>query len=45
MNAISPVARPFFRWNHDIIMNCGERGLKGLLSIQLTDTDVNKKMR
>lgn len=28
MNVLSPVARPFFRWNHDVIMGWGEEGLK-----------------
>lgn len=28
MNFIAPVARPFFRWNHDVIMGWGEEGLK-----------------
>lgn len=28
MNLIAPVAKPFFRWNHDTIMRWGEEGLK-----------------
>ena len=32
MNVISPVARPIFRWNHDVIMGWGERGLNRHLS-------------
>jgi Polyketide cyclase / dehydrase and lipid transport len=28
MNFLAPVARPFFQWNHDIIMGWGEDGLK-----------------
>lgn len=28
MNLIAPLARPFFKWNHDIIMGWGENGLK-----------------
>lgn len=27
MNALSPIARPLFRWNHDVIMRRGEQGL------------------
>jgi uncharacterized protein YndB with AHSA1/START domain len=27
MNALAPIARPFFRWNHDVIMRWGETGL------------------
>ena len=28
MNLLAPVARPFYRWNHDVIMRWGEEGLK-----------------
>ncbi|HEV8592146.1 MAG TPA: SRPBCC family protein [Pyrinomonadaceae bacterium] len=28
MNLVAPLARPFFRWNHDTIMSWGEAGLK-----------------
>src|SRR5262249_27335464 len=28
MNFLSPIARPFFKWNHDVIMRWGEKGLK-----------------
>lgn len=28
MNVLAPVARPFFRWNHDVIMRWGEEGLR-----------------
>ena len=27
MNAIAPLARPIFKWNHDVIMRWGESGL------------------
>jgi uncharacterized membrane protein len=27
MNLLAPLAKPFFKWNHDIIMNWGEEGL------------------
>lgn len=33
MNRIAPVARPFFRWNHDTIMRWGEDGLKRRLAV------------
>lgn len=33
MNVLAPVARPFFRWNHDTIMRWGEDGLKRRLGI------------
>jgi hypothetical protein len=32
MNFIAPLARPFFKWNHDIIMGWGEEGLKKRLA-------------
>lgn len=28
MNIAAPIARPFFKWNHDVIMRWGEKGLK-----------------
>jgi uncharacterized protein YndB with AHSA1/START domain len=33
MNLLSPIARPIFRWNHDVIMRRGEEGLKKLLGL------------
>ena len=35
MRYLSPVARPLFRWNHDVIMGWGEKGLKKRLSERL----------
>jgi hypothetical protein len=32
MNLLAPVARPFFKWNHDVIMGWGEEGLRKRLS-------------
>ena len=32
MNLMAPLARPFFRWNHNVVMRRGEWGLKKLLS-------------
>ena len=32
MNILAPIARPFFQWNHDVIMGWGEEGLKKRLS-------------
>lgn len=33
MNLLAPVARRFFRWNHDTIMRWGEQGLKQRLGV------------
>jgi uncharacterized protein YndB with AHSA1/START domain len=35
MNYFSPVAKPFFRWNHDIIMRWGGKGLAQKLNCRL----------
>lgn len=35
MNALAPVARPVFRWNHDWIMREGGRGLARRLGAEL----------
>ena len=32
MNLIAPLARPLFKWNHDVIMRWGEQGLKKRLA-------------
>ena len=32
MNALAPIARPVFRWNHDQVMADGRRGLTRLLA-------------
>lgn len=32
MNVIAPIARPFFKWNHDVIMRWGEDGLRRRLA-------------
>ena len=36
MNLLAPVARPFFKWNHDIIMGWAEAGLKRKLEAAKT---------
>jgi len=28
MNLLAPIARPFFKWNHNVIMGWGEEGLR-----------------
>jgi hypothetical protein len=37
MNALAPVARPFFEWNHDVLMAEGGRGLARHLGAELLD--------
>ena len=32
MNILSPIARPLFQWNHDVIMRWGEDGLNEYLA-------------
>ena len=35
MNRAAPVARPLFRWNHDVVMRQGAEGLARLLDARL----------
>jgi len=28
MNMLSPLARPLFKWNHDVVMSWGAEGLR-----------------
>ena len=35
MNLLSPVARPVFRWNHNVVMHQGGEGLADLLGARL----------
>jgi hypothetical protein len=35
MNVLAPVARPFFAWNHDVVMRWGGEGLAKLLGRRL----------
>lgn len=37
MNLFAPVARPFFRWNHNVIMNWGGAGLAQRLNCKLLE--------
>ena len=37
MNFLAPIARPFFRWNHDYIMNAGGVGLARKLNCNLLE--------
>jgi len=35
MNLLAPIARPFFSWNHDVVMRWGGEGLAKRLGVQL----------
>jgi hypothetical protein len=35
MNVLAPIARPFFAWNHDVVMHWGGEGLSKLLGSRL----------
>src|SRR5262249_13137975 len=37
MNALAPVARPLFEWNHDVLMAEGGRGVARPLGAELLD--------
>lgn len=39
MNAVAPLARPMFEWNHEEVMRRGARGLAGWLGARLVDAD------
>lgn len=38
MNWLAPVAKPFFRWNHNVIMNWGGEGLAKKLNCDLLES-------
>ena len=35
MNLLTPIARPFFKWNHDVVMRWGAEGLAKKLGVNL----------
>ncbi len=35
MNLVAPIARPIFRWNHNVVMHQGGEGLAALLGARL----------
>jgi hypothetical protein len=35
MNFLAPVARPFFSWNHDVVMGWGGEGVARQLGVPL----------
>ena len=39
MNLIAPLARPLIKWNHDVIMARGARGLSAYLNAQLVHAE------
>ena len=41
MNFLAPVAKPFFKWNHDCIMNWGGAGLAKKLNCSLLESKEN----
>ena len=38
MNLLSPLARPLFKWNHDVVMGWGGEGLAQRLGVPLLET-------
>ena len=38
MNLLAPIARPFFSWNHDVVMNWGGEGLARELEVPLLNS-------
>lgn len=37
MNLLTPIARPFFKWNHDVVMRWGAEGLAKTLGVSLLE--------
>jgi len=37
MNLLSPLARPLFKWNHDVVMGWGEHGLARRLGVPMLE--------
>ena len=35
MNLVSPIARPLFEWNHNVVMNWGAAGLENRLGVSV----------
>jgi uncharacterized protein YndB with AHSA1/START domain len=35
MNVLSPIARPLFEWNHNVVMNWGAKGLQQRLGVSV----------
>ncbi|MDQ3817197.1 MAG: SRPBCC family protein [Acidobacteriota bacterium] len=39
MNLLTPIARPIFKWNHDVVMRWGAEGLARELGVDLIESD------
>jgi hypothetical protein len=39
MNLLTPIARPFFKWNHDVVMRWGGEGVARQLGVSLLETE------
>lgn len=37
MNLLAPIARPLFKWNHDVVMHWGGEGLARRLGVRLVE--------
>jgi len=40
MNLISPIARPLFKWNHNVVMSWGAKGLEERLGASVVERSV-----
>jgi hypothetical protein len=38
MNLLAPIARPVFKWNHDVVMNWGAEGIASKLGVERLST-------
>lgn len=41
MNIMAPIARPLFKWNHDVVMSWGARGLAARLGVRVVEQRVD----
>ncbi|HKC63867.1 MAG TPA: SRPBCC family protein [Pyrinomonadaceae bacterium] len=39
MNLLTPIARPLFKWNHDVVMQWGAEGLARELGVELIESE------
>lgn len=42
MNALAPLLRPVFAWNHDVVMKWGGEGLAGYLGVPLAGLETKR---